>query len=144
MKKLLFNSTTALILGILLLVIGFSVNASYEDAKAGGYEVTATITRIEHRVDTGIDGAPDSDEYTLYGTYTVGDQIVTEKKLGKVYINSYSVGDTYKLVVDPENPEDTLSEGGFIIMLGLAIIVFSIIAMRKNKKQTQQESQPTQ
>ena len=62
----ILNSTTAIILGIIVFLIGCIQPAKYEQAKENGYEVDATIVEVVEKEETDSEGTYTSMSYTVY------------------------------------------------------------------------------
>ena len=138
MKKIK-GTTWALLLGIAVFLVGCIQPSRYEQAKENGYEVDAVVTRVEEGTDPGMDGVPDSIVYTYYGDYEVDGKQYTNKKLQKGYDHqTYCVGDTIRIVVDPNNPGVTMFEGGVICTIGFVIAVGAIIFKISDRKKAKQ------
>lgn len=140
MKKVK-KSTWLLWIGIAVFLVGCIGPFQYEDAIENGYRVEATVTRIEDRNDTGMDGAPDTTVYTYYGEYEVDGKKYTDVELGKSYDRkTYAVGSTMEVVVNPNDPGRTMSEGGVICTVGFVILIVAIVMKFKERKQKKQEA----
>ena len=124
------SSTKILLVGIVMMAISFTVNMFYEDAKAQGYEIDARITRIVCRTSTdpGMD-----DTYVAYGEYEVDGKKYSDKRLGYCSDDAV-VGESMKIVVDPDDPEDRLPEGGVLAVFGLPIVCYAIYLKHKERK----------
>ncbi|MBR5570744.1 MAG: hypothetical protein IKW10_07635 [Oscillospiraceae bacterium] len=124
-----------LIIGIIIFVLGLYQNNIYENESV---KVKAVITDIKVEDDT--DDA--SFRYIYYGDYTVNGKTYTHKKLKTEY-GSYSTpnrftGETISLRVYPDHPGRQVSEGGVFGVVGLVLIVWNAVALRKAKKQEKQ------
>ena len=130
------RSTLILIIGILVMAIGFAFNTSYEEAKASGYEVSATITRIETYTsnDVGMD-----DTYIAYGKYEVDGKTYSDRRLGSCSEDTVA-GDTMKIVVDPNDPEDQMNEGGILGVLGMVVICYALYQKYKERKAAKEQA----
>ena len=133
MKKI-SKSTLILLAGIAIFLVGCIQPANYEKAKESGYEVKATVVDIVVKEETDSDGYS-STSYTIYGNYTVDGQSYQHVKVGKYYDTTpYSVGDVIPVVVDPDNPDSTMFEGGILCVIGFVVVLFALLSKRKNKK----------
>ncbi|MBE6928585.1 MAG: hypothetical protein E7467_08935 [Ruminococcaceae bacterium] len=131
------SSTLLLLVGILLFTIDFFINMDYEDARAKGYEIEATITRIDVREsnDAGMD-----DIYVAYGEYEVDGRTYTNKRLGHCGEDDY-VGGKMTVVVDPDDPGDTEFEGGVLAVVGFIMMIVALIWKYKDRKAAKQAAQ---
>ena len=142
MKKMK-SSTIWLLVGIALFLVGCIGPMMYENAKENGYQVEATVTRVEERDRTNDDG-PDTTVYTYYGEYELDGKTYTNVKLGKSYdTKQYVEGSTMQVVVNPNNPGSTMFEGGVICTVGFVIMVVAIVMkFSERKKKTQENKAP--
>lgn len=141
MKKMK-GSTILLLVGILVFSVGCIGPFMYEDAIEKGYKVEATVTRIKEGTDIGTDGMPDSTVYTYYGEYEVDGKKYTDVKLGKSYDEKkYAVGSTMGVVVNPNNPGGTMSEGGVICTVGFVIMIIAVVQKFSERKKKKQKNQ---
>ena len=124
------SSTKILLVGIVMMAISLTVNMFYEDAKAQGYEIDARITRIlcHESTDPGMD-----DTYVAYGEYEVDGKVYSNKRLGYCPDDAV-VGETMKIVVNPNDPEDRLPEGGVLAVFGLPIVCYALYLKHKERK----------
>ncbi len=139
MIQKLLTSTGILILGILLLIAGFIPFYKYEQAKASGYEVEATVVEVNIAGTSEI-GGETIEQYTVYADYTVNGVTYQHVKL-KNYGAKHYVGETVKIVVDPKNPEKLLSEGGIISVVGFLLAGSAIFTkVKKSAAKKRQNS----
>lgn len=129
MKK----STIILIAGIIAFLIGTYQTGQYETAIKNGYEVDAIVTKVEINKSSDV---TEDDTYVLYGDYEVGGKEYKNKRLYTT-TKEYHKGDTYKLVVNPENPDKKMPEGALFSIGGFIMIVVAIVNKRKEKKAQQ-------
>lgn len=131
MTKKIFNSTTALILGIVLLVIGFTQFGAYGDALTVDATVVDVVVKDEHDVDSGYV----TTSYTVYADYELNGQKYSRVRIGKYYdTNEYYVGKTVSVTVDPENPGSMMSDGGMLCVAGVVIAAAAIVCKVRKKK----------
>lgn len=116
-----------LIVGIVVLSLGFYQNTKYEE---GSVIVNAVVTRIETKTDSD-DG---SVKETYYGDYTVDGKEYKDIKLASKYNNYLTYGDTVEIRVYPDNPGKTVPEGGLFAVIGLVIIVYNGYVLYKQRK----------
>ena len=132
MEKLL-NSTTVLIIGVIIFVLGGYQNNLYEQAKANGYEVEAEIVEVivEREVDEILDYT-----YAVYADYTVDGKKYTHIRIGE-YTSPKYVGKKITVVVNPENPDKMMAEGGIFLTFGFVAAIGAAISkiIVKNKKE---------
>ena len=95
-------------------------------------ETQATITMIEEELAPVYDESdgigPDDYEHRVFIEYTFNDQTYSEKEYGN-YDSSMKEGDTVLVYVDPEKPDDFMSDpaGGFVfVIVGIVIILAGI------------------
>ena len=131
----LLNSTTAIVVGVIIFLIGCIQPAKYEQAKETGYEVDATIVEVKIKEEPDMEGGPDSTSYTVYADYEVDGKKYEHIKVGKYYdTNEYYVGKVIKVVVNPNSPGSPMYEGGILCIVGFFVIVGGIIVKIKQKK----------
>lgn len=131
MKKFV-KTNFVLLIGIAIFLIGCITPYKYEEAIENGYEVTATITKVEQS-ETDSDGYSYT-SYKLYGEYEVDGKKYTNVKLGTFYgDDGYYKGKKIKVVVDPESPENTIFEGGVLCVIGFLIAIFGLITRTNDK-----------
>lgn len=129
------NSTTAIILGTVIFLIGCIQPAKYEKAKEDGYEVDATIVDVVEKDESDSDGSYTS--YTVYADYKVDGREYKHVKVSKYYdTDDYYVGKIIKVVVDPDDPNETMFEGGILCTIGFLIVIGGVISKVKKKKGT--------
>ena len=134
MRKL-SNSTILLLVGIVIFLVGCIQPSKYEDAKENGYKVDATIVEIKSREDPGIDGAPDTMEYTIYGDYEIDGKKYEHVKIATHYDScDCKVGDTIEFVANPDSPDEPMFEGGVLCVIGFLIACAGLISKMKRKK----------
>lgn len=134
MKKILTDNIF-LILGILIFLVGCIQPYAYERAKESGYEVEATIVDVKVRDESDADGGFVSTSYTVYADYQVDGKEYKHVRIGKYYdTDEYYVGKTVKVVVDPDDPGDTMFEGGILCTVGFVITGVAIFFKIKNRK----------
>lgn len=128
------KNTLWLIIGIIVFVLGAYQNSIYENESA---KVKAVITDIKTRDDS----EDTSYQHTYYGEYTINGKTYKNQKLKTEY-GGYSPdkskGDTITIRVYPDHPEWQVPEGGLFGVVGLVLIVWNAVALRKNKKQKQE------
>lgn len=132
MKKII-NTTTALILGIVLFILGAYQGGLYEEAKSSGYEVEAKIVDVVVEEEQDSDMIYSYNTYTVYVDYTINGKDYTNVRVGK-YTEPKYVGNTITVVVNPEKPGSAISEGGIFTTFGFVIIVVAIVLKVKNKR----------
>ena len=125
------NTVIFLIIGIILMSIGFYRFIQYEDHSV---VVNAVVTDIKTK-----DTTDDEYVHTYYGKYTVNGKEYTDVKLEKSYSASsfdykYHVGDTIEVRVNPENPAKKVSDGGFFSTVGFVIVVYNAVVLNKYRK----------
>ena len=103
-------------------------------------ETRATITRIEEEQSPFYDKSdgigPDDYEYHVFVEYTYNGETYSEKEYGN-YDSSMKTGDTVLLYVNPEAPDDFMSDpsGGFVyVIIGIVIILIGIGGIGYNIK----------
>jgi len=128
-----------LIIGVILLAIGGFQNTRYEDQSI---TVTAVITRVD--TDDRTDDGPISYKHTYYGEYTVDGKTYTDVELAAKYTSDStpdpSVGGTMDIQVSPEDPGETLSDGGIFIVAGMVLVVWGIVSIVKARKKAKTET----
>ncbi len=130
----LLTSTGILILGIVIFLLGCIQPSRYERAKESGYEIEATVVKVVEKIEDSFEG-PSSTTYTIYVDYSVDGNEYKNIKVAKYYdTDKYSVGDTIIIVVNPNNPEKMMFEGGIVCVIGFIIVVFAIILKIKTRK----------
>ena len=137
MKKIseLSGSTLVLLLGIVVFLLGSIQPMRYENAIANGYEVDAKIVDIEIVEDYDVVEECDVTEYHIYVDYTVdGEEYTHIKAEEKTKLNGLWVGDTMKLVVNPNKPEKKMFDGGILATAGLLIIGYGIYCVIQDKR----------
>ena len=140
MKKI-SKSTLILLAGIVIFLVGCIQPSKYESAKESGYEVDATIVEVVEDETTDSDGYS-STSYTVYADYEVDGQQYKHVKVGTYYdTDRYYVGKVIQVVVDPDNPDSAMFEGGILCTVGFVVVLYAIFVKRKNKKA--QKEQPT-
>ena len=70
MKKAL-NSTTILIIGIVIFLFGAYQGGQYDEAKSSGYEVNAKIVDVKYELEYDSDLSYSYDTYTVYADYVI-------------------------------------------------------------------------
>ena len=124
-----------LIIGIILFVLGGYQNNFYKNESV---QVKAVIKDIK----TDEDYEDNSYEHRYYGDYTINGKTYKNKKLKTEYGGSSSPdkarGETITIRVYPENPGRQVSDGGIFITVGVIMIIWNIVALRKAKKQNQE------
>ena len=134
MHKLL-TATSAIILGIMLLAIGFGQFAWHEHAKDNGDEVDAVIVEIKERSDE--DSA--SVAYTVYADYVVNGKAYEHVRVARTrHEEQYAVGQSIKVLVSPLLPWKTMSDGGPAAFMGGILAVGGVVA--KKAKRTERVS----
>lgn len=129
------NSTTIIIIGIVVFLIGCIQPAKYEKAKENGYEVDATIVDVKIEEEHDLDGGLDSTSYTVYADYEVDGKKYEHVKVGKYYdTDEYYVGKVIKVVVNPNSPGKPMFEGGILCVIGFIVSIIGIVAKIKSKK----------
>lgn len=129
----LLNSTVALILGTILFLIGCIQPSKYENAIESGYEVDAKIVEVKSR-ESEMETETIT-KHTVYADYEVDGKEYKHIKIGNSLVgDEWYVGNTVKIVVDPENPQRALSEGGILCTIGFVIAAGAIIVKLKNRK----------
>lgn len=126
------HNYTLLIIGVILLVLGFIQFSNYEN---NSITVTATVSDIE-------DGSFDDElgyRRIYYGDYTVDGKVYTHVKLATLYEDSsftykHHIGDTMEIVVSKDDPGKKMSEGGLFSTVGLVLVVWNWVAISKAKK----------
>jgi len=127
------KSTITIIIGSVIFLIGCIQPFKYESAKENGYEVDATIVEVIEKDESNFDDS--STSCTVYADYEVNGKEYKHVKVGKYYdADSYYVGKTIKVVVDPNSPDETMFEGGVLCTIGFLIAGWGIISKIKNKK----------
>lgn len=140
MKKIseLSGSTLVLLLGIVVFLLGSIQPMRYENAIANGYEVDAKIVDIENVEDYDVVEECDVTEYHIYVDYTVDGEEYTHVKAEETENrDKYRVGDTMKLVVNPDKPGKKMFDGGILATAGMLIIgygIYCVIADKRKKK----------
>ena len=140
MKKIseLSGSTLVLLLGIVVFLLGSIQPMRYENAIANGYEVDAKIVDIENVEDYDVVEECDVTEYHIYVDYTVDGEEYTHVKAEETENrDKYRVGDTMKLVVNPDKPGKKMFDGGILATIGMLITgygIFCIVSDRRKKK----------
>ena len=138
MKKL-SNSTLILLLGIVIFLLGCIQPARYEAAKEKGYEVEATIVKVVQKEETNFE-APDTTACIIYADYEVDGQKYEGVRVAKYYdTDDYVVGDTIKVVVNPNRPGSRMRVIGFLIMM--VPIIHKIRCTVKKKKAKKQSKE---
>lgn len=132
MKKIL-NSTTVLILGIVLFLLGSYQGGLYDDAKSSGYEIEAKIVDVVVKEEHDSDMIYYYDTYTVYADYTIDGKDYTHVKVGK-YTEPKYIGDTITVVVNPEDPGRKMTEGGIFATVGFIMIVGAVVSKAKKKQ----------
>lgn len=123
--------TIWLAVGAIVFCVGLGINFIYENKSVA---VEAVIT--------GVDTTDTSDgDYrdAYYGTYTVDGETVTDKKLCTLYRSpgedyAHPVGDTYELRVNPDRPNRKAPEGGVFGVVGLVLVVYHGVMIRRHKR----------
>ncbi len=142
MASKFWNSTTFLVLGILIFLVGCIQPSRYEAAKESGYEVEATIVDVVKKEQM------DDVAYDIYGDYSANGKEYRRVKLKTVYqADSYAPGQTIQVVVNPDDPGEMMFEGGVLCVIGFVMAVAALIFKSKKKKQRAaiaQEVQPEQ
>ena len=130
----IFNSTTVLILGILIFLFGCIQPARYEKAKENGSEVEATVVEVKVREENDSEGYS-STSYTVYADYEVNGKEYKHKKIGKYYdTDEYYVGKTVKVVVNPDTGKP-MAEGGVLCVVGFLIAIGAVVSKIKKRKE---------
>lgn len=95
-------------------------------------EIKATITRIEEELSPTYDKSdglgPDDYEYTVFVKYEYNGETYSEKEYGN-YDSSMKEGDTVLLYIDPDEPDDFMSDpaGDFVfVIVGIVVILVGI------------------
>lgn len=131
----LLNSTTVIILGVIVFLVGCIQPSKYEKAKENGYEVDATIVDVKIEEEHDLDGGLDSTSYTVYADYEVDGKKYEHVKVGKYYdTDEYYVGKVIKVVVNPNSPGKPMFEGGILCVIGFIVSIIGIVAKIKSKK----------
>ena len=131
------NSTTIIIIGILVFLIGCIQPAKYEKAKKNGYEVDATIVEVDIKEESDLDGGLDSTSYTVYADYIIDGKEYKHVKVGKYYdTNEYYVGKVIKVVVNPDSPGKPFFEGGILCVVGFLLTIGGVVSKIKSRKST--------
>lgn len=132
MKKI-FNSTTVLIIGIIVFLLGAYQGGLYDEAKNSGYEIEARIVDVVVKEEHDSDMIYYYDTYTVYANYTIDGKDYSHVKVGK-YTEPKYVGDTITVVVNPEEPGAKMAEGGIFATVGFVMIVGVIVSKAKKKQ----------
>lgn len=134
MSKLL-NSTTVIILGVIVFLVGCIQPSKYEKAKENGYEVDATIVEVVEKEETDSEGSYSSTSYTAYADYEVDGKEYKHVKVGKNYQKgTYYVGKVIKVVVNPNAPNKPMFEGGILCVIGFLVACGGVVSKIKKKK----------
>ena len=95
-------------------------------------ETKATITRIEEELSPTYDASdglgPEDYNYTVFVKYEYNGETYSEKEYGN-YDSSMKEGDTVVLYVNPDEPDDFMSDpsGGFtFVIVGIVIILVGV------------------
>lgn len=135
--KRICKSTWLLILGIAIFLIGCIQPARYEAAKENGYEVDAVVVEVVEKRERD-----NSTAYILYADYEVDGKQYEHIKIGKYYDsdNDY-VGKTMKIVVDPNNPDSTMFEGGILCVVGFLAVCTALVRKAQKRKKAKCQCQ---
>ena len=129
--------------GLGLLIAGILVQINSKNFAQNANEATATITRIEMDSRTDSDGDTTTD-YTVFVEFEVDGKIYSGR-LGFYSVGMYE-GGTVTVLYNIDNPQNFRSKSGdtffyiLLIILGIAVLAFGIIAfinsVKKNKQKT--------
>lgn len=136
MKKASFGVLIALI-GLTLTIVGYIKPDKYATAIESGYEIDATIVEVEHTEEYDpVTESYDDPAYIYYVDYEVDGKEYKHIKVPEKGQpgDGYGVGDTIKVVVDPESPDRLLTEGGFVATVGAVVTVCGIISAIRSKR----------
>lgn len=136
MKKASYGVLIALI-GLTLTIVGSIKPDKYATAKESGYEIDATIVDVEHTEEYDpVSESYDDPAYIYYVDYEVDGKEYKHIKVPEKGQpeDGYGVGDTIKVVVDPESPDRLLTEGGFVATVGVVVTVCGIISAIRSKR----------
>ena len=125
------NRIITLIVGIISIVIGIVILITHFTNQAKQTEeITATVVRIESRVEQDTDGF-DTRYYYPVISYTVNNQTY-EKQLpdsGSTISSDYKEGDTVVISYNPDNPNEISKKGSIGgLIAGIFFIIVGIIA----------------
>ena len=141
MKKNPSASALILLIGIVIFWLGSIQPMRYEFAKTDGYEVDAKIVAIEAVEDYDVVEECDVTEYHIYVDYTVDGEEYTHVKAEETENrDKYRVGDTMKLVVNPDKPGKKMFEGGILATVGVLTSGFGTICVIDDKKKKKQST----
>ena len=138
------NSTTVLILGIILLFVAIILPSPYDDARNSGYEIDATVVEIvEHKHPAIEEYEVDTYTYTIYASYTADGKTYEHVEIEERETHNLNLGDTVKIVVNPENPKEILTNNNslgvsalIIIVIALFVKIIKIICRFKKSRKT--------
>ena len=126
------NRIITLIIGIVAVVIGIIISVTHftNQAKQTA-ETTATVIRIESRMETDTDGE-DTRWYYPIIEYTVNNQKYEQQlpDSGSTISSDYKEGDKVEISYNPDNPNEISKKGSFGgLIAGIFFIIVGIIAV---------------
>lgn len=143
-----FNFIRAIVVFSLVLVIGIAFLVFFlffnKPIPENYVETNAKIIRIEEELSPTYDesdGINDDDyEHRVFVEYSYNDKTYTEKEYGN-YNSNMKVGDTVIVYVNPDDPEEFMSDpsgstifiivGIIVILVGLGGLVFNFLKKKK-------------
>lgn len=139
MKKLFINSLAWFLAAVVLCLPAFTKSNRYNTAIENGYEIEAVVVDYDKKIQS-VEHTTDSEVFILYVNYEVDGKEYKDIKAGE-YAEFHSIGDTIKIVVNPNNPREILQDSdmftGILSIAGVFIAIFGIVTeirtMKKNK-----------
>lgn len=126
------NKIVTLIIGIAAVVIGIIILITHFTSQAKQTaETTATVIRIESRMETDTDGE-DTRYYYPIIEYTVNNQKYEQQlpDSGSTISSDYKEGDKIEVTYNPDNPNEISKKGSFGgLIAGIFFIIIGIIAV---------------
>ena len=134
MKKIFQFPPILIILGALVFLIGLIQPLRYEQAQKNGCEVDARVVEVKKEHEDDLETGYSSVSYTVYADYEVDGKEYKHVRIGKYYDVEYHVGQTVKVVVNPNAPNKPMYEGGILAVAGFLIVGAGIVICCVGKK----------
>lgn len=117
-----------IVIGIVLMMAGFSQSDDYENAA----QVVATVTHNMEDDYTDADGTYIDTNYISYGSYTYNGREYTNVRLG-TFSSPKPIGSTISIRIDADSPGSQQSNGEGPALVGIVLLGIGIFLLVKKK-----------
>lgn len=120
-----FGCAAIFLLGLIFLYLTFAV--IIPNSKDNGVEVQATIENIVEHQNKSVTGEIENSDYEVFLVYDY--EGTTYHSVTGNYDSSMEKGNVITIHINPNNPEEILSDGSFTLIFGILSGIFTIVGL---------------